>query len=211
MKTKRVTVQDVLDILASQSAKQEILTQQISDFAKQMAESKAEAEKRNADFEADLKKSRERADKEMREVRQELGGFGKSQGELAERYFQKAIQRNMKLLHVDISEMDNNVSRFSKKLNLREEYDLVLTNSDVVILVEIKHKLRSENVEKFYSQKIPNFRRLFPEKKDYQILGAVAAFLFEEDSQELAEKYGFFILTKANKELEILNENYISY
>ncbi|GEM_PF-4628675 len=49
MKKKKVTVQDILDILASQSAKQEILTQQISDFAKQMAESNAKFEQQMAE------------------------------------------------------------------------------------------------------------------------------------------------------------------
>ncbi len=198
MKKKKLTKQDILEMFAASDAR----------FAQQMAESKIEAEKRHADFEADLKKSREKADKEMRGLRQELGSFGRTQGELAERYFQKAIQRNMKLLHVDLQEMETNVNKYSKALDIREEYDMILTNSDIIVVVEVKHKLRVEDVEKFYSKKIPNFRKLFPDRKDYQIVGAVAAFLFDKNSQELAENYGFLILTKTGKELEILNSKY---
>ncbi len=201
MKKKKVTVQDILDILEKVSL-QSLKTEEMrADFAKQMAESKA-------DFEASLKKSSEKADKEMREVRQELGGFGRTQGELAERYFQKAIQRNMKILHVDLQEMETNVNKYSKALDIREEYDMILTNSDIIVVVEVKHKLRVEDVEKFYSKKIPNFRKLFPHRKDYQIVGAVAAFLFDKNSQELAENYGFLVLTKTGKELEVLNSKY---
>ncbi len=104
--------------------------------------------------------------------------------------------------------METNVNRYSKALDIHEEYDMILTNSNVIVVVEVKHKLRVEDVEKFYSKKIPNFRKLFPNRKDYQIVGAVAAFLFDKNAQELAESYGLLILTKTGKELEILNSKY---
>ncbi len=204
MKTKHFTVQEVLDILASQA-------QQISEFAKQMTESNAKFEQQMTESNAKFEEHKLQAAKEIREVRQELGGIGRSQGEVAERYFYSAIKKNMKLLHVELNEIEANINKYVKSLNLREQYDLILTNTNVIVVVEVKYKMRVREVEWLYKDKIPNFKKLFPERKNFELIGAVAAFVFEENAIKLAKQYGFLILTREDKHLEILNENYISY
>ena len=165
-----------------------------------LSQSSLESEKKLQETERILKQ-------QMKEVRQEIGGIGRSQGEVAERYFFHAIKKNMQLLHIDLREIERNLNRYRKELDLREEYDLVLTNTDVLVVVEIKYKFRKMEVEKFYERKLPNFRLMFPERKNYQIIGAIAGFAFEKECIELATQYGFLVLTREGKHLEILNEN----
>jgi len=148
---------------------------------------------------------------QMKELRQEIGGIGKSQGEVAENYFYNAIKRNMQLLHIDLREIERNINKYNKDSGIKEEYDLVLTNSNVIVLVEIKYKMRKNYIQKFHDIKIPNFRKLYPEKKDFTILGAIAAFSFDKDCIEQAKEYGFLILTRVDKHFEVINENLINY
>ena len=169
------------------------------------------AEKRSQEAEKHLQETERILKQQMKEVRQEIGGIGRSQGEVAERYFFHAIKKNMQLLHIDLREIERNLNRYSKNLNLREEYDLVLTNTDVLVVVEIKYKFREIEVQKFYERKLPNFRLMFPERKNYKIIGAIAGFAFEKDCIELATEYGFLVLTREGKHLEILNENIKHY
>jgi hypothetical protein len=149
--------------------------------------------------------------KEMKELRQELGGIGRSQGEVAEHYFYSAIKRNMKLLHVELNEIEFNVNKYIKSLNVREQYDMVLTNTNVIVIVEVKYKMRTKDVMEFHDRKIPNYKILFPHNKDYKLYGAVASFTFEPDAIELAKEYGYIVLTRVGKHLEVLNENTRTY
>ena len=142
----------------------------------------------------------------MKEVHGELGGIGKSNGEIAEDFFYNGLEKSMKLLDIDIEEIEQIQKKYIKTSKIRGEYDIVLTNTDVIVLVEVKYKFKARHVKKFVETQIPNYKILFPRKKNYKIRGAIAAFTFEKKAIELANEYGLFILTQSGENIEVLKE-----
>jgi Cdc6-like AAA superfamily ATPase len=45
----------------------------------------------------------------------------------------------------------------------------VAINGNEVVIVEVKNKLKRDNVDNFIDKQIPNFKILFPQYKDYKI------------------------------------------
>jgi hypothetical protein len=60
-------------------------------------------------------------------------------------------------------------------------------------------------LREFYSNKLKNFTKLYPEYKEYKIYGGIAALTYEKNVIEEAMDYGFFILSQNNDKLKLLN------
>jgi len=143
-------------------------------------------------------------DRLLKEITGELGGMGKSQGAIAEDFFYTALATNLQVGKLKFDFIDRNKSR--QKNLIKGEYDILLFNRYKVLVVEVKHNFRKANLREFY-QNLKKYRTLFPEYKKYTLYGAIAAMTFEEEAIEEAKKFGFFILTQNNQNLQLLNEN----
>ncbi len=147
----------------------------------------------------------------IKEIHGELGGIGKSNGEIAEDFFYSGLKKSMHIFDIDIEEIEKNRNKFRKSLQLKGEYDIILTNSSVIVLVEVKYKFKERHVIKFVTKQIPKYKVLFPERKDYKVYGAIAGFTFEDKAIELANEYGLFILTQSGENIEIVKNATITY
>ncbi len=181
----------------------------VADEKRRVADEKrrvADEKRRIADEQrwAKSDKSWEALRSQMKEVQGELGGIGKSNGEIAEDFFYNGLKKNMQLMSIEIEEIDRNNNRYRKNIGLKGEYDIVLTNTDVVILVEVKSKFKAQHVIKLVEKQIPKYKILYPEKKNYKVRGAIAAFTFEDKAIELAKEYGLFILTQSGENIEVV-------
>ena len=151
-----------------------------------------------------LKKEKE-FDRKFKAIHEEIGGMGKTNGEIAEDFFYEALRNSMKLLDIELATIDRMRKIYRKDINLEGEYDIILTNTDLLIIVEVKYKVRKKDIEKLQNKQIPNFRKLFPKYTDYKIRGAIAGFTFEQGTEELAKKCGFYILKKNENKIKIIN------
>ena len=143
---------------------------------------------------------------QIKETNKAINGIGKSNGEIAEDFFFNGLKSTMKIGEIKISFIDRNLERFSKKLQLKGEYDILLSNDSLIVIVEIKYKVRTEDIEELLNKKIPNFRKLFPRYSNFKIQGAIAGLTFEKKSIELGKKYGFYIITQSGENFKYLNE-----
>ena len=142
-------------------------------------------------------------DQKFKEVFGELGGIGKSNGEIAESFFSTALAQNMQVGKLKFDYIDFNTRR--KRNNTEAEYDVILYNHYKVLIIEVKYNFRLDHVRDFYTRRLKKFRTLFSEYKDYKIYGGVAALSYEKDVIEEAQKYGFYVLTQNNDKLKIEN------
>ncbi|ETR72198.1 MAG: hypothetical protein OMM_07648 [Candidatus Magnetoglobus multicellularis str. Araruama] len=90
---------------------------------------------------------------------------------------------------------------------MKGEYDVVLTNTHSILVVEVKYKLTCEYVTNFYKKSLPKFKLLFPEYSGHKIYGAVASYSDEDNARELAAKYGLFVLGREGQSYEIINKH----
>ena len=151
-----------------------------------------------------FEKSNREFDKRLKELSKNIGGIGNSNGYYAEQFFADALEKKMQLLDMQLEYSERNVQKYKKSLKVREEYDVILTNTDIQVIVEIKYRFKQEHLETLINRKIPNYRILFPENKHYKLRVGIAAFSFEKGVVEMAKQYGCYVLARTNNELEIL-------
>ncbi len=74
------------------------------------------------------------------------------------------------------------------------ELDLLLENSDEVVVIEVKSTLRVDNVQDFL-EKMQQFLAFFPRYRGYRIYGGVAGLDIVEGADRYAYRRGLFVLS----------------
>ncbi|MCF8304253.1 MAG: hypothetical protein K9I94_13335 [Bacteroidales bacterium] len=97
----------------------------------------------------------------------------------------------------------DHLARTSKKL--QGEYDIVLHNSEVIVVIEVKYKVHPDDVEDFINRKLPNFKPLFKEYSDKELIGGMAGMSIPKASYELAAKHGLLVLTQTGENITVMN------
>jgi len=153
-----------------------------------------------------VKKQIKAFNQQMKDLSQQIGGIGNSNGSNAEEFFYRSLEKTMAISDFSFDFINVNVSRYRKNINLRGQYDIVLNNCDTTLVVEVKYKLTPDYVEDFYHKSLPKFKQLFPEFAHHKIYGAVASFSDFNNARQLAANYGLFVLGQAGQSLKVLNK-----
>jgi len=133
-----------------------------------------------------------------------LDGIGKNNGAVAEEFFFNGLNDKMEIGKLKFETIDRNIYRRTK--HIEDEFDVVMTNTDSITILEIKYKYHPKDVEKVI-KKIKNYKLLFPVYKNYKFYGGIAGLSIPKDTVDEAIKYGFFVLTQSGNNLKVLNEN----
>ena len=132
-----------------------------------------------------------------------VGGMGNNQGEIAEDLFFNSFAKTKTLGKIKFHSIDRNVRRLYN--NIQDEFDIVLTNDELIMIVEVKVKCHPNDVKKVL-KKISNYKRLFPQYYKYKIYGAIAGLTFPQKTIEMAKTYQIYVLTQEGNELKLLND-----
>jgi len=165
---------------------------------KQIRESKIETDKYIQEtykrLELLVEKTQKQVDKAARKVDavgKQLGDMGIVQGEIGEDLF----YRNVKCLFRKRGIEFETVTRNLMKREIAE-YDIVAENRGQVLVIEVKNKLSKRMIDKFINKKLPGFKTVFPEYKDYRVSGGIGALVMKDDVSAYAEKKGLYVLTQ---------------
>jgi hypothetical protein len=113
----------------------------------------------------------------------------------------------MEFAGIKFTEAYKNLSKNSKKLNLKGEYDIVLENGDSIALIEIKYRARKDDVDLLMNKQLSIFKLLFPQYANYSFYLGIAGLAFEDDVEEGALSKGVGVLRPKGESIEILDEN----
>jgi len=144
--------------------------------------------------------------KRNKELHEEIGGIGKSNGAFAEEFFYRGLKKSMRLGDIQFHTIDRGIQRYRKKVNQRAEYDIILINKDTIVIVEVKYRLTKKKVIKFYNNSLKKFKKLFPMYEDFKIFGAVAFLSDLENASDVAKDYGLYVLGQAGNNVKIIND-----
>jgi hypothetical protein len=132
-------------------------------------------------------------------MRKELWWIGQSQEEV----WVDLFKRNMKwMLKRRWILVDNVVTKFKNSAKLKDgtfmqwEYDLMWINGKDIVVVEVKNKLRNEDINKFLEKQLPRFKILFPQYKDYNLYWWVWSLIVTEEQEKQAERKWLFVFTQ---------------
>ena len=214
---RELTKQDVLDMFAKTDKKfDKRLEKSRKKFNEDLAKSRKEGEKRSKEFDESIKKDRKERmlsskdfDERMKKLSKQIGGIGNNNGDVAEEFFFNGLAAKMRIGEMIFDTIEKKVKAIRK--NLEGEYDIILTNSNTVVITEVKYKFHPDDVAPLLDKKIPNFKKLFPMYKDFKIYGAIAGLSVPDGAKKKAIKYGFFVLAQSGDNIKLLNDNVKCY
>ena len=132
-----------------------------------------------------------KTDEKIEKIWTQLGDMGLVQGQIAEDLFYRNVQYLFGKRDMEFSSVIRNM----KKKGIAE-YDIVAINRDKILVVEVKNKMERRMVDNFISKRIPKFREVFPEYRDYNIIDGVGSLVMKDDVSRYAEKQGLYVLTQ---------------
>jgi hypothetical protein len=139
-------------------------------------------------------------DKRIKEISEELGGMGSSNGKYAEEYFADAMKEKMVFAGQHFDEIATDLN--AKHGKLQDQFDVVLYNGESVAIIEIKYRARTEDLEQMVNKKLANFRALFPYYKDYKVYLGLGSMSFNKHVYAKAQELGIGLLKQKGETVE---------
>ena len=182
----------------------------IKENDRQLKEQKKETDRQLKETDRQLKETDRRLDDKIDKtlkgidgLKKYVGGIANSNGYVAEDLFFNSFSKNMTIGNMTFDSIDRNWRRNSK--GIEDEFDIVLTNSKVLVIIEVKYNFHYNDV-KTVCKKIDNFRILYPMYKNYTIFGGIAGLTMSNETIETAKKMGFFVFTQEGNKIKVLND-----
>jgi len=168
--------------------------------------------KSRKEFENELRNSRKEFDRELRNSRRE---FDKKIGELTGTWGRFVVEMvRPKLIHLFQSKgiPIETVLQSVKGLKDGQEYyeiDLLLINTNVAVVVEIKSTLTVEYVNE-HLERMERIKTIAPKRIDLShvtLYGAVAGMIVDGDADKYAYRKGLYVLRQKGNIVEIVNDD----
>jgi hypothetical protein len=186
-----------------------------AEHEKRMAEFDIEREKRMAEYDRREEERREEAkeakkrmeermaefDRKWDKIGEKSGSIDENIGSHAEQYFQNAFAEQPIFGGIKYDEMIPNVKHCDKRGEI--EFDILLENGDSVALIEVKSRIHPKFVREFAEDRMEKFRKFFPQYAKYKAYLGIAGFSFGKKVLEEAKRYGIGIVRQSGKGVEI--------
>ncbi len=141
-------------------------------------------------------------DRIVRNISREIGGIGNNLGEVSEEYFRGAFADLPEVAGIKIKMVDSLQRQVGK---LTGQFDIVLFGGKANIVVEVKHRLQQNDVNRFLNNTLPSFKKLYPEYCKVKIIGAVAGMTATDSAVELAFEMGLLVFTQSAQKIRLIN------
>ena len=154
----------------------------------------------------ELAQSQQKTDQQISRLTKEIGSLGGSWGRFVENIVAPACETLFINHGIPVHQVSQ---RVKKKLTDKIlEIDILVTNENHVLVVEVKSSLSVEDVKEFIVD-LQGFREFFPEYKNKELYGAVAGIEMEGGADKYAYRQGLFVLAQTGENMTILNgENF---
>jgi len=180
---------------------------------RQMKKMSAEADRRREETDRQMKETDQKikenaaqmkkTDKKLRDVSKNLGRLGNALGFFVQEMVRPGLVRLMRERGVDVHRTYPNV-----EIDLDDagaaEFDLIAANGEDVVIVEVKNKLKIEDIHE-HIERIGKVRTLLPEYRNHKIMAAVAGMTVAKNAAAYAEKQGLFVIAPSGDDVTLLN------
>ena len=179
-----------------------------AEFAKLRQESENQFQK----TEQQLQKTAEQLEKTQKEI----GNLGNNVGAMVENMIGEGIVEKFHALGFEVtSPVRRSHSFLNHKMGISGEFDLMLVDTDVIIIIEVKLNLGVSDVRHFLEQieayrrlidsvgfVKPPFTHLLPSTRFY---GAVAGGVVDEKAMKFAHENGLFVIVQSGDAVDIVS------
>jgi len=201
MKKKELTAADVWAMFAESDRKRQETERIIKESQKKGA---LEMQKlRESQKETSL--MQQETARVVKEVSEQLGGMGNSNGDFAEEFFYNSLKDTMTFAGIRFDTISDKFARtkiMPDKTERKAQFDIVLHNGKAIALIEVKYKARLEDVRKMVEKKLPNFRLLFPEYSKYKLYLGIGSLVLKDRIIQEAKKLGIGLMEQRGDAVE---------
>jgi len=162
-----------------------------------MAESRRE-------FDLQMAARRAESDREMKELRKQMGDLGLRIGDLVEHMIGgRNVLEQFQDLGFGVTDHSRNIT-FGEQGD-RRQIDLLLDDGDVAILIEVKTNLKNDDVRD-HVERLKTYRRWMDSKGEgkKRYIGALACAMVEDNVIKFAQKKGMYVIKQLGNTVEIV-------
>ncbi len=164
------------------------------------AETERQIKENSAETERLIKERADETDRIVKIMSKNLGDLGNRLGEFVEHMVAPAVVRLFQAEGIEVHEVHSGYK--SKRNGEGIEIDLLVVNDGTLVVVECKSRLTCEHVDE-HLRRMEKFKRVLPQYKDHQALGAVAAMVMNDGVKEYAHSQGLYVLCQSGESVEI--------
>ena len=171
-----------------------------------------EQDRRMAETDRQMKETYQQmkeTDRQMKETDRKLkelaNRFTSQSGHIIEGLMEPSALRIFQDAGYDVDRCTKNYKIHIKATGQKAEYDVILLDNIVVIVVEVKINCTKTDVDDFIKHMIP-FRELFPEAGSKEVLGAMAAINYERGADRYAHEQGLFVIRVSDNDIFSLDD-----
>ena len=172
---------------------------------KQSDERQREADERQKQADERQREADERrrkADEEMKELKKIVRWMWLTQWGITELTFSENFKEIMEKMGKKLNEVFKNIY-----VPWKGEFDIVWVNWEEVYVWEIKTNLKKYHIDDFTSKRLPKFKKLFPEYKNYKLYWIVWWSLVKKEVVKYAFERWLYVIQEDYKwRTKILNE-----
>ncbi|MBO2525535.1 MAG: hypothetical protein CW341_07545 [Bacteroidetes bacterium] len=161
------------------------------------AERRKEEDRRKEEIERRMRRTDEQVDRTCAKIAEMVEQFTSTTGHISEGLMEPASVRIFQEAGYDIDRYYRNLKKKNKNNQTEMEVDLLMLNGTLAIAVEIKTDCRKKDIDHFLRQ-MPNFKKLYPEYRNKEVLAAVAALNYEREAAEYAHEQGLLVIRTAD-------------
>jgi hypothetical protein len=217
---QKVTDKHIEELFAAQKETDRQM-QETKEMFKVLAAERAERDRRldrkfeelaaeRAERDRRLDRSIEELAKSGKETRRDLAGTTESNGLVAEELVYNSLSEKMSFAGIEFDDIIYGLRRKVRLANgekIAGEYDVVLTNGAAAAIIEVKYRVRKEDLDRLLDTRLPKFKKLFPNFKDFDIYLGLGGLSFEVGIEEMALKQGIGTLKFNGEVMEINDKN----
>jgi len=149
-------------------------------------------------------------DRRIKELTKNVYGISASNGLMAEDTILYALERDKTFAGIKFDDIEQRF-QIQDKLKTITDIDAVLLNGDTIALIEVKYKVDKKDVKELISDKLKNFKKYYPDYRDYKILLGVGGMGFEKDAIKEAKEKGVGIIKVVGDKVEYYTEGIREY
>lgn len=158
----------------------------------------------NRERNAELDRKFQETDQKIKQVSQQIGQLGSRWGEFVEGMVAPACETLFAARGIPVHQVHQRV-RTRLPGNRHMEIDLLVVDGDAVILVEVKSRLKAEDVRE-HLERLGAFKEFFPRYAECRVMGAVAGMVIDEDVDQYAMKQGLFVMAPSGETVTLAND-----
>jgi len=158
-------------------------------------------------FDREMSKSRAEFNSRMKNLDEMIGGVSNSNGMAAEELFFNTLDNSDKKIFGEQFDLCyRNLSFHDKRKKKRNEFDIVLVNGTAMLIVEVKYKARTEDIQKMID-KVPDIKTYFPHYNGHRVFLGLAAMSFDKGVEKDCKNNGIAIVKQVGDTVVISDEN----